>query len=108
MPGAIEQVLENQAAIMRSLKDLALDNRLDHEWYTAAECSRLKGISQAYLTVNRWAQPLGGAGRMRIGGRLRWHRSVVKEWLQASDETLLKLYGAGLPAASPHPSRRTA
>jgi hypothetical protein len=94
MPGgAIEQVLENQKQLMRQLADIAIDARLQAEWYTAAECARLKGISQAVLTMNPWMRPLGGKGAKRIARRDRWHRSAVKEWLGQDDQALLELYG---------------
>lgn len=89
----LEDILEAQQEIKRRLVDLAIDNRLLAEWYTAAVCARLKGISHASLTQHRWMRPMGGLGTKRIARRDRWHRSVVKEWLLQSDDDLLKLYG---------------
>jgi hypothetical protein len=93
MPGAIEELLEQQKQIMRQLADLAVDTRLTAEWYTAADCARLKGISHATLTCNRWMRPMGGKGTRKIARRERWHRAAVREWLAQDDETLLSLYG---------------
>jgi hypothetical protein len=93
MPGAIEELLAGQQQLQRLIADIAVDTRLQAEWYTASECARLKGISHASLTQNRWMRPLGGAGTKRIARRDRWHRSVVKEWLLQSDDQLLELYG---------------
>jgi hypothetical protein len=95
MIGVLEQVLKNQQQIMRQLMDLTSGGRLKAEWYTAAECARLKGISQAVLTQMPWMKPLGGKGAERIAGRNRWHRSVVIEWLIQPDVELLELYGKG-------------
>lgn len=108
MGGLLEELLEQQRETNRRLADLARAERLGQEWYTAAECARLKGVSQAFLTVNRWARPLGGAGAKRISGRPRWHRSVVLEWLGIDDEALKSTYGGGHPAARPQSSRRSA
>jgi hypothetical protein len=93
MPGQLEELLENQKQLMRQMADIAIDNRLKAEWYTAADCARLKGISQAVLTMNRWMRPQGGNGTHRIARRDRWHRSAVKKWLDQDDLALLELYG---------------
>ncbi len=106
--GILEELQEQQRETIRLLEDLARTERLGQEWYTAADCARLKGISQAFLTVNRWARPLGGAGAKTISGRPRWHRSAVLQWLAQDDAELKSLYGGGHPAARPHPSRRSA
>jgi len=91
--GLIEQLLENQKEIMRSLRDVALDKRLTQAWYTTSECAALKGISHTYLIDNRWARPLGGVGQKMVAGRKRSPRAAVKEWLDQADAELLKLYG---------------
>lgn len=91
--GQLEELLEQQRQIMRQMADIASDTRLKQEWYTVAELARLKGISHAVLTTNRWLCPLGGQGWKRIARRKRFHRSVAKQWLQQSDDELLDLYG---------------
>jgi len=116
--GLIEQLLENQKELTRRMADIALDNRLKQEWYLDAECARLKGISAAYLSLHRWARPRGGKGKKRVAGRMRTHRSAVKEWLDQADEQLLELYGKAkdkqeyfrrdLPAAAPFSHARRA
>ncbi len=65
---------------------------LDKEWYCEAELARLKGISRQWLNRNRWALPLGGEGGKFFGGRLRWHRSDLKVWLEQEDVELWNLY----------------
>jgi hypothetical protein len=92
--GQIEELLENQKELMRRMADIALDKRLQQEWYTAADCARLKGISHAVLTGNAWMRPLGGTGWKWIARRRRWHRSAALEWLAQDDLTLLELYGS--------------
>jgi hypothetical protein len=93
--GQIEELLEAQREIMRQIADLALDQRLKREWYCAAECAELKGVSPAFLSLHSWARPLGGRGSKTIARRPRWHRSAVREWLTQSDDTLINLYGKG-------------
>lgn len=88
----IEQILENQKELMRRMADIALDNRLKDEWYLDAQCARLKGISRSYLSEHHWMQPRGGQGKQLVAGRMRHHRSAVKEWLPQSDWELLELY----------------
>ena len=92
--GQLEQLLENQKEIMRGLHDVALDRRLTQAWYLTSECAALKGVSHSYLTDNRWAQPMGGERKERVAGRMRWTRAAVKEWLDQTDEVLLRLYGS--------------
>jgi hypothetical protein len=104
--GILEDLAEAQRETIRLLEDLARTERLGQEWYTAADCARLKGVSHAFLTVNRWARPLGGAGVKKISGRPRWHRNAVKEWLAQDDAELKSLYGGGHPAARPLSSRQ--
>lgn len=94
MSGILDQVLEGQKEIQRQLASMASDVRLSQEWYTASDCARLKGISAAALSQNRWMRPQGGKGTKRIGRRERWHRSAVQEWLVQDDEQLLALYGS--------------
>jgi len=91
--GQLEEIHADLKQLKRQVADIAVDARLQAEWYTAADCARLKGISQSVLTMNAWMRPLGGKGAKRIARRDRRHRSVVLEWLGQDDEELLALYG---------------
>lgn len=92
--GVIEQLLENQKENNRAMRDIALDNRLRKEWYVDSDCARLKGIAKASLSQHKWMQPKGGKDKKLINGRMRHHRSAVKEWLVQDDATLLSLYAS--------------
>ena len=98
--GVLERILEANEALSRQMDELRgqvgridSDKRLQREWYTLAECARLKGVSDSALRQERCLQPLGGAGRKQIAGWWRWHRDAVAEWLGQDDETLRRLYG---------------
>lgn len=93
MAGALEEIRELLLDTRRQVAAIAIDTRLAAEWYTAADCARLKGISHAVLTTNRWMLPLGGEGWKWIARRKRWPRSAVSEWLAQDDLSLLNLYG---------------
>lgn len=92
--GLIEQILEKLKENGRAMQDIALDNRLRQEWYTDTDCARLKGISKASLSEHKWMQPKGGKDKKLINGRMRHHRSAVKEWLLQDDAQLLLLYAS--------------
>ena len=66
--------------------------KLTKEWYMLPECARLKGLSDQTLRNKPYLKPDCGANVHAIGGRERWHRSVVLLWLDQDDEELRQIY----------------
>jgi hypothetical protein len=89
MTKSVRAVDSRMARIERLLRREGL---LRQAWYTLAECAREKGVSKSYLEHSTWAQPLGGNGRQLVGGRYKWPRKVVREWLRQDDDELREKY----------------
>jgi hypothetical protein len=77
--GRIERLLRHEAYLRQA-------------WFSVSECAREKGLSKSFLDHNAWAQPLGGNGRQIVGGRYKWTRKVVREWLRQTDDDLREKY----------------
>ena len=98
--GILEEIRDQQAGINAGLGALTdRIGRLEDEifltesYYMLSQLPALKSISLSTLKEHRYLQPLGGSGRKRIGGRWKWHRSAIAEWLLQDDDELEALYG---------------
>lgn len=83
-----EEIREEIQEIIREgirAEKLIQNERLTKEWYTLAECARLKGVSAPYLSKHPDRQPTGGKRGKTICGRKRFHISDVAPWLVADD-----------------------
>jgi hypothetical protein len=55
------------------------------EWYSLEEAAALKGVNYETIRKDRSLQPNGGRGQ-KVGKRIRFHWTIVHEWLSVTDE----------------------
>lgn len=62
--------------------------RLEKVWYTLKEACFYKGLNTKTAYNKPYLQPNYGIEDARIGGRKKWKRDTIKDWLFLTDEDI--------------------
>jgi len=57
-------------------------------WISLREAAEMKGINYHTIMNRKHLQPNGGREDARIGGRKKWLRSTIENWISKTDEEL--------------------
>lgn len=67
-------------------------NTIDKTWLSLKEAAELKGINYNTLLNKKELQPNCGFADARIGGRRKWSRETITDWLKMTDDELERDY----------------
>jgi len=58
------------------------------QWFSLGEACLLKGLNYKTACNRTYLQPNGGKAEMKIGGRKKFSRSTILQWLLLPDDEL--------------------
>ena len=74
---------------MSEIKTVILPNQL---YFTLEEACQFKGINKKTCYNHKYLMPNFGVADDYIGGRKKWRRQTIEQWLLLSDDVLLSQY----------------
>ncbi len=61
------------------------------QWFSLEEACTLKGLNYKTSCNKTYLQPNGGKSEAKIGGRKKYSRATVINWLTLTDENLIPI-----------------